>query len=744
MDGELGDVDSEKKLQHQLIDAGVKLLAPPSSTDDLLAALDKVEDLLSNVGQDPSSSIQDGLLPSMKALICDGLFRHPDMDVKISVMSCICEVLRITAPHQPYEDERMKEIFQLTLAAFEKLSLFSGRCYSKALHILETVAKVRCCVILLDLGCDALVIEIFKLLLSTIRFNHPPTVFSNMEEIMTWLIDESDEISLSLLKPLLASVKKENRMTSPISSWLGENVLKNCSAKVKPYLMKAVKSMRLNVNDYADIVASLCQDMPAGDNVVMLEAETNASHLLEAEAQLCKSVWDDGPVQAGENDDNRSEDRHSSKTSECHEQIQQPKSTAKESVAPEALESGGELQARTSAGIVPSRRERKPNSLIKPEEGYEHSEITGNRTSLEISRKRKNHGKASSLPNNSSPEKPSLHPESVKENKQCSFPPRTSHLDGTYPSISLDQSDGGKSLKKSGRPKEKVSMVSQDVNLDDTLDAKGTLLQDQLEKKNLQGSDGRLRIGSYKAKVAEEKPGRYSRRKRPAVKNNTETTSSVENADVKKEKDLESDSEGKPPLLLGMKDGKKGMEDKKTEESEGSKKPRIVKEYDEELVGSRIKVWWPMDSMFYEGVIDSFDPLKKKHKILYVDGDKEILKLKKERWFLLDDTASDQDKERNLPSSVVALPVQGQKMKVHKKNKTKQDDSVTSERRSQGQKSGSKSAERSAVDTLCIKTEIDVPAKEDEETLRSETHMGASKSSMSQHSCTITESLGKN
>lgn len=60
------------------------------------------------VGQDPSGYIQDGLLPAKMALISDKLFRHPNMDVKVSVLSCINEVLRITAPEQLYEDERMK------------------------------------------------------------------------------------------------------------------------------------------------------------------------------------------------------------------------------------------------------------------------------------------------------------------------------------------------------------------------------------------------------------------------------------------------------------------------------------------------------------------------------------------------------------------------------------------------------------------------------------------------------------
>ena len=48
--------------------------------------------------------------------------------------------------------------------------------------------------------------------MSNTRFNHPQAVFSYMEDIMTWLLDESDDIPLGLLKPILTSVQKENQV----------------------------------------------------------------------------------------------------------------------------------------------------------------------------------------------------------------------------------------------------------------------------------------------------------------------------------------------------------------------------------------------------------------------------------------------------------------------------------------------------------------------------------------------------
>lgn len=63
-----------------------------------------------------------------------------------------------------------QEIFELIVATFENLSDTSSRSYPKRVSILETVAKVRSCVVMLDLECDSLIIKMFKHFLGTIRW----------------------------------------------------------------------------------------------------------------------------------------------------------------------------------------------------------------------------------------------------------------------------------------------------------------------------------------------------------------------------------------------------------------------------------------------------------------------------------------------------------------------------------------------------------------------------------------------
>ncbi|KAF7150958.1 hypothetical protein RHSIM_Rhsim02G0215600 [Rhododendron simsii] len=288
------------ELERQLEEAGNKLLQLPPSVDEILSLLDvspnflgfcfvffifyfivpvikgieylglvfdegmpdltltQVENYLSRVEQSPTKSMQTALSPSRKALVADELLRHQDADVKVAVASCISEITRITAPDAPYDDDQMKDIFQLIVSSFENLSDKSSRSYDRRTLILETVAKVRSCVVMLDLECDGLIVEMFQHFLKAIRDDHPDNVFSSMETIMTLVLEESEDISLELISPILASLKSENQGVPAIARKLAERVVENSAIKLKPCLIQAMKSLRLSLDDYNKVITSIC------------------------------------------------------------------------------------------------------------------------------------------------------------------------------------------------------------------------------------------------------------------------------------------------------------------------------------------------------------------------------------------------------------------------------------------------------------------------------------------------------
>ncbi|KAL7162153.1 hypothetical protein ACSBR2_042600 [Camellia fascicularis] len=756
-----GSSSPMRQLEADLIDAGNKLLMPPSSTYELLSLLDKVEHLLSRVDQAPCRSMQDALLPVMKALISQELLRHSNLDVKVSVVSCINEITRVTAPDAPYDDDQMKEIFKLTVMALEKLSLASGHCYTKAVSILDTIATVRSCLVMLDLECDELIVEMFHLFLNTIRSDHPPSVFSDMETIMTLVIEEIEEISLELLRPLLSSVKKENQTVSPLSWKLGENVFKKCADTLKLYLPQAVQFMRIDLNDYAEIVFSICQDASEKEHTEAKEPAPDAV----CPGGACPSV--DGASRSVMNESTAqmrgtdiSGDEESSKTlGRCKGKSIDARSRAHS----DYLDSTKAVDLETEPDSVPKKRGRKPNSLIKPEEGYDCSWLSGGRKALQSPRHKKKHLKKVGSSSKCLAATEADQTETGKETR-TQVSPKTSHCDNINASSSQNHSSPDGSLHTKGRPKKKGRLMNQDGDRGLLLVPERDLLSPR-EKSSQPAHVTSIKESEVRRDL-KEKPERGSRKDAVAAKTNVQTIQTLGTV-VVKEDAVPSDSKGKQELSVpqvGKKQssgntisrkhvskessGKKmvsfspieslnkdesqfegasttNSKRKRTpQKEEVSEMPCDTKTNGEELVGCKIKVWWPLDNVFYEGAIYSFDPIEKEHRILYADGDEEKLDLTKERWVLLGNSTSPEQlgaspnsgQVTDLPSSD-ALSDRPRKKKAKTKSEfsTKQDNLVSSSKRFsssggasggkskvEGPKHGSKSVDGSTCDTLCI------------------------------------------
>ncbi|KAL2338208.1 hypothetical protein Fmac_012654 [Flemingia macrophylla] len=759
--------DTAKKLRR----VGRKLLQSPSG-DDLRELLHKLEHLLSTVDQDPAKPIQESLVPSMKALISDELLRHTDEDVKLSVTSCLTEITRITAPDVPYDDEQMKEIFKLTVASFEKLSHISGQACEKALSILDNVNKVRLCLVMLDLECNDLIIEMFEHFLRFIRSSHPYNAFHSMESIMTMILQESDLISSDLLIPLLDSISNENQAISPISWAMGEKVLSNCAIKLKPYLMKAVESSGRTLNDYAHIVANICWNesespenndsnvyktvvQEAGNKLgVPKDAEEQPSDVQEAENKV------DVPKDADEQPCNATKRQEPDITCERDVQIldatkSNVRSASASTLNGEAIKKSGskrrphseitknskggnakanletdnsgsvqELTLETQLNTVPRKRGRKPNSLMNEEEGYDHSWIYREKETGKSALSKKVRNGSSAFPSSEKPtsRKDKLHrkPKTVSETLVSEpkseniakpaqsrrtrniigndFPPNdnpASSKDGVL-SKPEDTSEGCEALASKSKTDDNTDVdpsfnnkipdgccINQDVHPNSVSMLKEDNLNPLLKDTSLDSPEVRLEKESEVRKDSDLKP---AKKIKLSIKFGGKTAVASELVVAKMEPNVSCGDEGKDKSSMKVELGNKeeGPSSAQTDikkrrrgdstSNKGLNKSSNVKVLQElvaesasqtlsgfketsqvrrrrrhftvsaeasesyggnPLVGSRIKVWWPKDRMFYEGVIDSFDPIKGKHKILYTDGDIEVLDLRKQRWKLV-------------------------------------------------------------------------------------------------------------
>ncbi|KAL0791480.1 hypothetical protein Bca101_007726 [Brassica carinata] len=114
------------------------------------------------------------------------------------------------------------------------------RSYIKRISILETVAKVKSWIVMLDLDCDALLIEMFQNFLKTIR------MMRCYIDCLSRYVSATNSLLLTLSAcPQVPQVARR----------LAEQVLSNCAMKLQTYLTAAVNSLGVSLDKYSKIVA---------------------------------------------------------------------------------------------------------------------------------------------------------------------------------------------------------------------------------------------------------------------------------------------------------------------------------------------------------------------------------------------------------------------------------------------------------------------------------------------------------
>ncbi|KAK8509357.1 hypothetical protein V6N13_062408 [Hibiscus sabdariffa] len=824
-------VASDKELEFQLMEAGSRLVEPPSSVDELIPLLDQVERCLSRVEQSPSEAMQNALSPSLKALVSDQLFRHPDNDVKVAVAACISEITRITAPDAPYDDDQMREVFQLIVSSFENLSDKSNRSFTKRTSILETVAKVRSCVVMLDLECDALIVEMFQHFLKSIRDHHPETVFTSMETIMTLVLEESEDISVGLLSPILASIKRDNEEVLPVARRLAEKVLENCALKLKPYLTQAVESLGISFDEYSSVVASICKMAPSSedqkDTVAekrgddenkpvesVLDKTTKEDKEIPEEAvsteqvglaneKSPKSVVSNGTVQTAE--DNLLTDSNSKKQEDGHISDKSKNDDTSTVAGPDRLEA--EKMVKSDSRSEESTLEMDKKSDSKSTEPSDNVRVNEKEAETSVDPKKdikdvtgsvcgdmSVDGAVSSENKQETDAQPSS-PKPTEEDSTDVAPPTPSGTipdeshsakvasPGTMPDDSHSEQaaqpmtipDESRS-EKATQPERKEGLSEETTpSVDDVPKKVSEGMSDSEVKTNRQSDKKVATVGSTKvndavdvdetkkesgsASSSEAKSRTQSSKKVDSSYNNFDGPSSRQPEDKKRrargkvipEKDgtktstMNDDEE----VVASPKSVKSSKHDSHMEESpktSSKRKHTPIKdkasdsmEYGENLVGLKVKVWWPKDRAFYEGVIHSFDAIKKKHKVHYDDGDTEILNLKREKWKIIEDESEPDEEEAANNSSPDGSSEMPQKKKAKTADqlckKTKMDASPkrgggasAGKSKSAATKSGRKTKEDGKVDSKSKDVPKSVSKSDNGEKSKDHTSKSGSKS----------------
>ncbi|KAJ1703217.1 hypothetical protein LUZ63_002996 [Rhynchospora breviuscula] len=219
-------------------EVGRLLSQPRLNKDTLVKLLKQAESALSVLNQDPS--LQAQLKPLCKSLSKNDLLHHKDNDVKLLIGVCCSEIMRVLAPEPPFSDAILKEIFRLFIGIFNDLGDTKSPFFPRRMKIIENSATLKCYVILLDIGCEDLVLELFKTFFSVLRQGHQNNAFYAMLSIMTQLLDEI--VTQPLVDVILRNLVREEKGKP---NELASLVIKNFEHKLEPFIRTYLNSCML-------------------------------------------------------------------------------------------------------------------------------------------------------------------------------------------------------------------------------------------------------------------------------------------------------------------------------------------------------------------------------------------------------------------------------------------------------------------------------------------------------------------
>ncbi|XP_020691826.1 sister chromatid cohesion protein PDS5 homolog A [Dendrobium catenatum] len=258
-----------QKLQQQLREVGSKLQSQPASKDALIKLLKQAENCLSELEQSPPPSMLGAMKPCFDAIAKEDVLKHQDRDVRVLVAACICEITRITAPEAPYSDDVLRDIFDLIVSTFSGLKDTNTPSFKRTVIILETLARYRSCVVMLDLECYDLINDMFQIFFSVVSDEHPNNVRASMQTIMVLILDESEEIQENLLVTILSPLGRKRSEFTMAARKLAMNVIEHCAGKLEPsirhFLISSLSGDSSNLNstlDYHEVIYDLYQCVP--------------------------------------------------------------------------------------------------------------------------------------------------------------------------------------------------------------------------------------------------------------------------------------------------------------------------------------------------------------------------------------------------------------------------------------------------------------------------------------------------
>jgi sister-chromatid-cohesion protein PDS5 len=168
---------------------------------------------------------------------------------------CAIHTLRLHAPENPYTDAQLLIIFRQLLVVFRELADPGAAHFQVCLALLQTVATVKICLLMLDLeNADSLVLDLFITMFEAINADNKDQVEHLALTGLATMLDEGDDIPQPLLDCILGHLLPSAHEENPQAHRLAELLIRKSQPTLQPYVQKFMTRLLEGQRTDSDLV----------------------------------------------------------------------------------------------------------------------------------------------------------------------------------------------------------------------------------------------------------------------------------------------------------------------------------------------------------------------------------------------------------------------------------------------------------------------------------------------------------
>jgi hypothetical protein len=178
-------------------------------------------------------------------------------EVRLFTVVCAIHTLRLHAPENPYTDAQLLIIFRQLLVVFRELADPGAAHFQVCLSLLQTVATVKICLLMLDLeNADSLVLDLFTTVFEAINADNKDQVEHLALTALATMLDEGDDIPQPLLDCILGHLLPTAHEENPQAHRLAELLIRKSQPTLQPYVQKFMTRLLEGQRTDSDLVGS--------------------------------------------------------------------------------------------------------------------------------------------------------------------------------------------------------------------------------------------------------------------------------------------------------------------------------------------------------------------------------------------------------------------------------------------------------------------------------------------------------